>query len=142
MTATPGNVIDFDFIRKDIIALSEQYDIQELAFDRWSALQLTTQLEGEGLTMVPFGQGFGSMSAPTKEMEALILSKNLIHSDNPVLRWMFSNMIVKSDEAGNHKPDKKKSREKIDGMVAAIMALGRASLHKEVAPLSGDIFVV
>jgi phage terminase large subunit-like protein len=126
---TPGNVIDFDRIRKRINELNDMFNIKEIAIDRWNASQLTTQLDGDGFTMVPFGQGFASMSSPTKELEAIVLSKRLAHGGNAVLRWMASNIAVKEDAAGNIKPDKEKSSEKIDGMVALIMALDRASRH-------------
>jgi phage terminase large subunit-like protein len=129
LKATEGDVIDFDVIRNDIKELYENYNIEELAYDRWNATQLTTQLEGDGLTMVPFGQGFASMSAPTKSLSAYVRSKELCHGGNPVLRWMASNVAVRQDPAGNLKPDKSKSNEKIDGIVASVMAIGRAELH-------------
>lgn len=124
---TPGNVIDFDRIRKRINELGEVYDIQEIAVDRWNSTQLQTQLgeEGDGFKMVPFGQGFASMSAPTKKCEVIMLEQSLCHFDNPVLRWMASNVSVVEDDHANIKPTKKKSSEKIDGIVALIMALGR-----------------
>jgi phage terminase large subunit-like protein len=75
--------------------------------------------------MISFGQGFASMSAPTKELERLVLSKEVNHAGNQVLRWMASNVSIKQDPAGNMKPDKSKSTERIDGIVAALMALGR-----------------
>jgi phage terminase large subunit-like protein len=80
-----------------------------------------------GLTVVDTGQGYASMSAPTKELLKLVLEKKLRHGGNPVLRWMADNLVVRTDAAGNMKPDKEKSRQKIDGMVAAIMALDRAT---------------
>lgn len=79
-----------------------------------------------GFTMVAFGQGFSSMSAPTKELMNLVLQEKLVHGNNPVLNWMVDNMVVKTDLAGNLKPDKSKSTEKIDGVVATIMGLDRA----------------
>ena len=128
---TPGNVIDYDLIRKRINELGDLFNIKEIAVDRWNAAQITTQLEGDGFTMVPFGQGFASMSSPTKELEAVVLGQRLAHGGNPVLRWMASNVAVKEDAAGNLKPDKEKSIEKIDGIVALIMALDRSSRHGE-----------
>ena len=80
--------------------------------------------------MVGFGQGFASMSAPTKELMRLVLDGKLAHGGHPVLRWMADNMVVSTDAAGNVKPNKEKSREKIDGMVAGIMALDRATRHQ------------
>lgn len=126
LKATPGNVIDFDVIRADINALGEQVEIAELAIDRWNATQLATQLEGDGFTVMLFGQGFASMAGPTKELLRLIAAGELAHGGHPVLRWMASNVAVKQDAAGNLKPDREKSGEKIDGIVALVMALGRA----------------
>ena len=127
--ATPGNVIDYGRIEAHIAALAEQYDIREIAFDRWGATQITQNLTGAGLTMLQMGQGYASMTAPTKEMNRLVMSKGLAHGGHPVLRWMADNVTVEQDAAGNVKPSKAKSREKIDGIVAAIMALDRATRH-------------
>lgn len=124
--ATPGNVVDYDFITQALLDLRGKYDLREVAYDRWGAFQLSTQLTDKGVTMVPFGQGFASMSAPSKEFEALIISGRLGHGGNPVLRWMADNAVARLDPAGNIKPDKSKSREKIDGIVATIMGLDRA----------------
>lgn len=134
MTATEGNVIDYAAIRQHILEASEKYNIREIAFDRWGAIQLVQELEGEGLTMVPMGQGFASMSAPTKEFLTRILGKTLWHGGDPVLRWMAGNVQVKQDAAANLKPDKSASTEKIDGIVAAIMGLDRVIRHEQAAP--------
>ena len=123
---TDGNVVDYDVVRADINKLYEIYNIKEIAVDRWNTTQITTQLEGDGHVMVPFGQGFASMSAPTKELERLVLSGEIAHGGNPVLRWMAANCSVEQDAADNMKPSKKKSRERIDGIVALIMGIGRA----------------
>jgi phage terminase large subunit-like protein len=133
ITATEGNVIDFATIRADIEALGEVYNIREIAFDRWGAMQISQDLSGAGFTMVPFGQGFASMSAPTKELLRLVLERRIAHGGNPVLRWMADNLMVRQDPAGNVKPDKGKSREKIDGLVAAIMGLDRG-IRNETGP--------
>src|SRR5262249_34455046 len=102
----------------------EHYDIREIAFDRWNATQLTTQLQSDDFVMVPFSQTFSAMAAPTKEFASLLEARRMAHGGNVVLRWMASNVAVKQDPAGNLKPDRSKSSEKIDGIVAAIMALG------------------
>jgi len=125
LRATAGNVIDYEVIRADIRALGERFNIREIAIDRWNATGLATQLEGDGFAPVLFGQGFASMSAPTKEFEKLVLGEQLRHGGHAVLRWMASNVAVDEDAAGNLKPSKKRSAEKIDGIVAAVMALGR-----------------
>lgn len=129
MQATDGDVIDFGVICRDIEALGQRFDIREIAFDRWGAVQVSQTLSGAGFEMVQFGQGFASMAAPTKELLRLVLSRSLAHGGQPVLRWMADNMTVQQDPAGNVKPDKKKSREKIDGIVALIMGLDRATRH-------------
>ena len=123
--STEGNVIHYDFIEKFIMYLSEKYHILEIAVDRWNATQMIQNLEGEGFTIIPFGQGFSSMSASTKEFYRLLMEGRIIHGGNPVLRWMAGNVVIDTDPAGNIKVTKAKSKEKIDGIVAAIMALDR-----------------
>lgn len=128
LTATPGDVVDYAFIRQQVLDIMAQYDLRELAFDPWNAIQLATQLGEEGVTMVEVRQGFASLSAPTKELMTLLLAKKLRHGGHPILRWNASNVAVKQDPAGNLKPDKSQSTERIDGIVALIMALSRATL--------------
>ncbi|OLS02564.1 terminase large subunit [Tissierella creatinophila] len=123
---TKGNVVHYGFIETFIEELGTKYNIREIAFDRWGAVQMTQNLDGMGFTVVPFGQGYKDMSPPTKELMKLTLEKKLSHGGNPVLRWMMDNIFIKTDPAGNIKPDKEKSTEKIDGAVATIMALDRA----------------
>jgi len=131
--ATPGNVIDYDFVLSQIDDDMQAYDLQEVAFDRWGATKIAQdliELGGEEF-MVQFGQGFASMSPPMKELEKLILSHQIAHGNNPVLNWMADNLVSRQDPAGNIKPDKEKSIEKIDGMVALIMGLDRAIRHQD-----------
>jgi len=128
--STEGNVIHYDFIEKFIMDLSEKYHILEIAVDRWNATHVIQNMEDNGLTMVPFGQGFASMSAPTKEFYRLLMEGKIIHGGHPVMRWMAGNVVVDTDPAGNIKDTKAKSKEKIDGIVAAIMALDRAVRHE------------
>ena len=123
---TEGNVIHYGFIEKFIEDLGEKYNIKEIAFDRWNATQMAQNLEGLGFTVVPFGQGFKFMAPPTKRLMELTLEKKIAHGGNPVLAWMMDNIHVRTDPAGNIKPDKERSTEKIDGAVAMIMALDRA----------------
>ena len=139
---TPGKVIDYEVIRQTINDLAQQYHIKEIAVDRWNATHLATQLEGDGFEMVGFGQGFASMSAPTKELEAQVIGETLNHGDNPVLNWMAANTVVEMDAAGNVKPSKKKSTERIDGIAAAIMAIGRMMVdQQEPAPDTNLYFI-
>ena len=126
LKTTEGNVIHYGFIEQFIDELGTKFHIKEIAFDRWGAVQMVQNLEGMGFTVVPFGQGFKDMSPPTKELMKLTLEQTLAHNGHPVLRWMMDNIFIRRDPAGNIKPDKEKSTEKIDGAVATIMALDRA----------------
>lgn len=137
ITPTEGNKVDYDVMRTDIGKFAERFRIIECAFDRWNASQLVTQLEGDGLVMVQHGQGTADMTAPTKELYGMLLDATaaspqvrLDHGGNPVLAWMASNVAVKQDAMGGIRPDKAKSRLRIDGIVALIMALGRWSRHQ------------
>lgn len=123
---TEGNVVHYGYIEKFIEHLGELYNIREIAFDRWGAVQMVQNLENMGFTVVPMGQGFASMSPPTKELMKLTLEKKLAHGGHPVLRWNMDNIYIRTDPAGNIKADKAKSTEKIDGAIACIMALDRA----------------
>jgi phage terminase large subunit-like protein len=125
LLATEGNVIHYDFIEHFIEELGQKYHILEIAFDRWGATQMVQDLEGMGFTVVPFGQGYSSMSAPTKEFYKILMEGRMVHGGNPVLRWMAGNVVIDTDPAGNIKVTKARSKEKIDGIVAAIMALDR-----------------
>ena len=106
--------------------MGEEFNIREIAFDRWGATEIIQYLQEDGFEVVEFGQGFRDMSPPTSELLKLVLEKRLRHGGNPVLRWMADNLVVDQDPAGNLKPNKVKSRERIDGMVALIMGLDRA----------------
>lgn len=126
LQTTEGNVVHYGFIEKFIEQLGKRYNIREIAFDRWGAVQMVQNLEGMGFTVVPFGQGFKDMSPPTKELMKLTLEQKIAHGGHPVLRWNMDNIFIRTDPAGNIKADKEKSTEKIDGAVATIMALDRA----------------
>ena len=126
LQTTEGNVVHYGYIEKFIESLGERFNIREIAFDRWGAVQMVQNLEGMGFTVVPFGQGFKDMSPPTKELMKLVLEQRIAHGGHPVLRWMMDNIFIRTDPAGNIKPDKEKSTEKIDGAVATIMALDRS----------------
>ena len=126
LMTTEGNVVHYGFIETFIEKLGEKYNIREIAFDRWGAVQMVQNLEGMGFTVVPFGQGFKDMSPPTKELMKLTLEKKIAHGGHPVMRWMADNIFIRTDPAGNIKADKEKSTERIDGVIALIMALDRA----------------
>ena len=112
---TEGNVVHYGFIEKFIETLGERFNIREIAFDRWGAVQMVQNLENMGFTVVP-----------TKELMKLVLEQKIAHSGHPVLRWNMDNIFIRTDPAGNIKADKEKSTEKIDGAIATIMALDRA----------------
>ena len=138
LQTTEGNVIHYGFIENFIDDLGKKFHIKEIAFDRWGAVQMVQNLEGLGFTVVPFGQGFKDMSPPTKRLMELVLEKNIAHGGHPVLRWMMDNIFVRTDPAGNIKPDKEKSTEKIDGAVATIMGLDRAIRNSGIS--TGSVY--
>jgi phage terminase large subunit-like protein len=130
MTWTPGNSVDYAFVRKDIVDSFKENKGKEIAMDPWNATQLMTQLaEEDGLPVVEFRQGYASMSPACKELERRILGRTIRHNGNPMLRWMIGNCMTQMDPAGNIKIDKAKSSNRIDGVVGMVMALGRASLE-------------
>ncbi|WP_374556653.1 terminase large subunit [Aquitalea pelogenes] len=134
ITATAGVQINQDAIRAQILQDAADYDIQSIGFDEWNAGKLASELIEDGLELVALSQNFQNLSEPSKELEARLLAGNFAHGGNPVLRWMAGNVVVISDSNGNYRPSKKKSREKIDGIVGLIMALNRALYHKPAAP--------
>lgn len=139
LNLTEGNVVHYAAIEHHIQRISEEFDLREVAFDRWGAVQMTQNLDAMGLTAVPFGQGFKDMSPPTKELMKLVLEGKLAHDGHPVLRWMMDNIFIRQDPAGNIKPDKEKSTEKIDGVVATIMGLDRA-IRCGAGPASESVY--
>ena len=134
---TPGNTTDYNFIQRDVIDLAAVYDIQEIAFDRTFTGQIIQNLQAElgEERLVQFGQGFLSMASPTAELLRRVKAGELQHGNHPVARWAASNLSLATDAAGNLKPDKEHSTERIDPIVAAIMGLGRAMLS---APAGGE----
>lgn len=124
--ATPGNAIDYAYIRARILADANKFSVIEVASDPWNALETLTTLAAEGLKVTEVRQGFGSLTGPTKEAEVLLLRKCLRHNDNPVMNWMIGNVVLERDAAGNVKPSKAKSTQKIDGPAAMITALAAA----------------
>ena len=133
LTLTPGNVIDYEFIRKEINTLNERFIIKECAFDPWNAIDLATRLGSDGVNMVECRQGYKSMTEPSKDLEARVIQGKVRHGHNPILKWCIANAVVTSDAAGNIKPDKEKATGKIDGVVAVIMAMSRLIVDSENA---------
>jgi len=135
VTATRGNVVDYEAVRLKLQEWQERFELREVAFDPWNATDLVTRLQDQdGLVCVPIRQGFVSLSAPTKSLEKSVLSKTLRHSGDPVLRWCVSNVSVEEDPAGNLKPSKARSSERIDGVVALIMAIDRMDRQASITP--------
>ncbi len=127
---TPGNVVDYDWILNTVKQHGERYKIEEIAFDPWNATSVSNKLMDAGANMIEFRQGFASMSPAMKALEVAIKQRTLNHGGHPVLAWMADNLVASMDPAGNVKPDKGKSTEKIDGMVALLMAFYRAQLQQ------------
>jgi phage terminase large subunit-like protein len=125
LEATPGNVVDYERVRAVINECAARFEIKEIGYDPWNASHLVTQLMGDGRTMVKLGQNLGNLSAPTKRLEGLLLSKVLKHGGHPVLRWNAENVALLRDSNGNYRPHKGKSRERIDGIAALLNALNR-----------------
>jgi phage terminase large subunit-like protein len=134
LISTPGNVVDQGFIREDINRLAKVYKLKELAFDPWNATKLAVELDQDGIRITEMRQGFRSLSEPTKHLGALVTGRKLRHGGHPVLRWMASNMVVRQDPNGNLSPDKSKVTERIDGIVATIMAIGAALMNRDREP--------
>jgi phage terminase large subunit-like protein len=130
LTVTPGEVVDYAFVRKEIKELAALYNIKEIGFDPHKATQLVTELrEQDGIEMVDVRQGFLSLGSPSDDVEAKVVLKAVRHMNNPILRWCASNCIVSRDAAGNIKPDKATSQGKIDGIVAWVMARARNGVN-------------
>ena len=125
LMATEGNTTDFKFIEAEILALASRFVVTELAYDRTFAGEIVRNLQDEGLSLVEFGQGFLSMGPASAEFLRLLIGRELQHGGNPIATWCASNVSVRKDPAGNEKPDKERSTEKIDAIVAAVMAVGR-----------------
>ena len=133
LLATPGDAIDHSAIKDVIVQCANKFDIKKIAFDRWGAAGIVAQLHDEGIDLVGFGQGFASMAGPTSDLIRVVQLKEFAHPNHPVLNWCSGNMILQEDAAGNLKPDKAHSREKIDPMVALVMAHGLAMTEKQIS---------
>lgn len=132
LSTTPGERLDYRYIRDDIKALAEKYNIEEIAYDPWGASHLASELEEEdGITMVQCRQGFISLSTPAKELEALVQTGNLHHQGDPVARWCANNIAIVRDDADNIKPTKSKSSGRIDCIAALVTAMSRAMAYRE-----------
>lgn len=126
ITATPGDIIDFDYIQEDAEKCMKKYSVIDVGFDPYAATQFATNMVNAGFNMIEVRQGHLSLSEPTKELEAQVISRNFDHGNNPVLRWMASNVVVRLDQNNNYIPDKKKSSCRIDGIAAIVNGMARA----------------
>jgi phage terminase large subunit-like protein len=138
LTVTPGNVIDFGWIEADLLDLCSRFDVQSVAFDPFQATQLSTRMVAEGLPMVEVRPTVLNFSEPMKTLEALVLQRKLIHDGDPVLAWMASNVVAHLDAKDNIYPRKERAENKIDGIVALIMALSRAIKQEDSLVLGSD----
>jgi len=136
ITATAGNVTDYDFIRNDIETFSSVYNIRRIALDRWNATQLSNQLQGLGLDVVGWPQSFAGMNAPSRQLENLLESAKLRHCGNPVLSWQANNASVRTNADGMIRPLKPKPNgtERVDGIISLVMALGAWHAEEHTPP--------
>ena len=142
LVPTPGNVVDYEVVRQQLRDWDAVYDVREVAFDPWNATDLVTRLEAQdGFACVKTRQGFPSLSAPSKAVEAAILGRTLHHDGDPILRWNISNVAIETDSAGNIKPSKAKSTEKIDGVLALVMAVDRLDRNNSAKAKSYQMIV-
>jgi phage terminase large subunit-like protein len=141
--ATPGNVVDYEAVRKVLQEWDAEFDLREIAYDPWNATDLVTRLsEQDGFTCVPLRQGFASLSAPTKALEKAVLGRTLRHDGHPVLRWNISNVAVEQDATGNLKLSKKVSTERIDGAAALVMAVDRMDRNNSTKAPSYQMLIL
>lgn len=125
LIATDGNTIDHEAIRLKVLELARIYRIRELAYDRWNSSMLINRLVSDGLTCVPVAQSNGAMNIPARELERVLADRKLRHGGHPVLRWCACNAIPHVDASGDIRPSKSKSTERIDLLVAMLMAISR-----------------
>jgi phage terminase large subunit-like protein len=137
---THGDCADYAAVRRQVLEDAGRFLVRGLAFDRMFALPVIQELQAEGLECVPWGQGFLSLNTPTKELGRLLATRDLAHQGCPVLGWQAANVAVEQDAAGNLKPSKKKSTERIDGIAASVNALGLALAKHAAGPTSAGFY--
>lgn len=134
---TPGRSVDLDEVEQKIRDLCDDFDVREIAIDRYGAHGIRKRLEDDGLPIYEHGQTFSYMGPAIKAIERLVLEGRLIHGGHPVLRNHFSNAYLRADDMGNQRFQKGRDRSrKVDGAIAATMAAGRADAAIE----AGSIF--
>ena len=126
LTITPGNVVDYDYITNDIVAVGQKANIVSVAYDTWNAISWATQMEELGMPMEPFSQALGNFNRPTKELERLLLKGQTKIDNNIITRHCFRNIVLSRDRNGNVKPAKEYhgAEKRIDGVIAMLEALG------------------
>jgi phage terminase large subunit-like protein len=129
ITTTEGNITDLSYIEQDVLNAMGTYNVREIAYDAYGATQLSASLIEKGAPMVKFAQGIMSMSDPSKELEKSVKSKTIVHGGDPVLSWMMSNCVLYIDPNDNIKIKKEGEKNKIDGVIALVMALGRLKVN-------------
>jgi phage terminase large subunit-like protein len=135
LETTPGNVTDERFIQAAIQADAARLQLVDGNIDRlFQGMRLAIELAEEGIKLIPMGQGFLSMAVPTKKFLDLVAARRLHHAGHPILRWMANNVVLRRDSAGNSKVDKEKSQQKVDGIVACVMAIDRCERHAAAPP--------
>jgi phage terminase large subunit-like protein len=134
--------VAFDVLRRDILHVASEVQIKRLAVDRWQSNQLSQELSGEGVEVVKMGQGYGSLSEPSKYLERLVSDHGLLHGGNPLVAWQASCCVVARDAAGNIKPAKDKSRGRIDCLFALVNAIGCWLEEKRDAELNWEISTI
>lgn len=132
--ATEGNVTDLSYIEQDLLTYFQDYKLREIAYDPYGATQLTSNMLDQGLPMVKVSQSIMSMSDPAKELEKAIKSGSYVPGDDPVMAWCISNCVIYVDPNDNIKVKKENEKQKIDPVIALIMALGRLKVHGGLAP--------
>ena len=120
---TPGNVTDYEYITADLLAVSKILKVRKIAYDSWNSTQWATSATLLKLPLEPFSQTVGNFNGATRELERLIMTGRVVFDNNPILRWNFGNVVIRTDANGNIKPDKARSISKIDGVIAAIQGM-------------------
>lgn len=138
LTVTPGNVIDFDWIESDLRDFTSRFEVKTVAFDPFQATQFSTRMLAEGMPMVEVRPTVLNFSEPMKSLEALVLQRKFAHGGDPILTWMVSNVVCHRDQKDNIYPRKERPENKIDGVVALLMALNRALLGTDEVPVIGS----
>ena len=138
LTITPGEIIDFNAIKDDILDIKSKYQLEAIAYDPFQATMLATELIGHGCPIIEIGATVKNFSEPMKQVDGLVRGRQIIHDGDPVMTWMMSNVVARVDAKDNVFPRKERDENKIDGPVALIMAMNRF-MNSEHGKLDGFI---